>query len=129
MRQKNIRFVDLQYGDTAAERADTRKELGVDVSHFEDVDRFNDLDGLAALISACDLVITVSNSTAHLAGALGVPTWIMVPSGIGQIWYWLAERRDTPWYASVSLFRLPGPDKWTPVIKEVAKALNNWARR
>ena len=70
-RVPGIRFVDLQYGDTAAERDAAERELGVKVAHLDDVDNTNDIEGLAALLSACDAVVTVSNTTAHLAGALG----------------------------------------------------------
>ncbi len=65
--------MDLQYGDTAAERAAVERESGMQHRHLADIDNTHDIDGLAALITACDLVVTVSNATAHLAGALGKP--------------------------------------------------------
>ena len=129
LHQRNVRFVDLQYGNTESDRAEVKKQLGVDVTHLDNLDNFNDLDGLAALISACDLVITVSNTTAHLAGALGVPAWVLLPSGLGHTWYWFTEREDSPWYSSVRLFRQPAPNDWRPVIKQVAKALSKLPRR
>ena len=52
----------------------------------------------AALIQAVDIVITISNSTAHLAGALGKPTLLLLPSGKGQLWYWTEVDSHIPWY-------------------------------
>ena len=106
-----ITFVDLQYGNTVAER------LGFPITHVEGLDLKMDIDGVAALTSACDLVITVSNTTAHLAGALGVPTWVIAPDSIGKLWYWGTEE-TTPWYPTVKLFR--GAD----ALDQVSEALS-----
>lgn len=129
LRESGVRFVDLQYGETRPDRAAAKKELGVDITHFDDLDALKDLDGLAALIAACDLVITVSNTTAHLAGALGVPVWVLISSGIGQTWYWFRDRSDSPWYPSARLFRQTEIKNWRPVIKEIAKTLRKLPRR
>jgi tetratricopeptide (TPR) repeat protein len=118
-----LTFVDLQYGDTRAERAAYAQRHGDHLIHFDDLDTTNDIDGLAALISACDLVITVSNTTAHLAGALGVPTWVMLPFGHFQPWYWFSERIDSPWYPSVKLYRPTKFNDWANLIARVAKDL------
>ncbi|MBY0511395.1 MAG: tetratricopeptide repeat protein [Rhodospirillaceae bacterium] len=111
------RFVDLQYGDTATERART----GLDLTHCDDVDVFADMDGLAALIAACDGVVSVSNTTAHLACALGVPTAVIVPFGNGQLWYWGNDGAHTPWYPSARVFRQHEAGHWEDVLAAVAK--------
>lgn len=90
--------IDLQYGDTSVERQDWPQ------LHHLDLDLTQDIDGLAALISACDLVVTVSNTTAHLAGALGVPTLVLVSARGGKLWYWGTEEK-TNWYESVTIQR------------------------
>jgi ADP-heptose:LPS heptosyltransferase len=61
-------------------RPHTRREFGIHIERIADVDNTNDLEGLAALMAACDAVVTVSNTTTHLAGALGVRTWVMAPN-------------------------------------------------
>ena len=61
----------------------------------------------AALISCLDLVITVDTSVAHLAGALGRPTWILLPCT--PDWRWLLDRDDSPWYPGARLFRQTRP--------------------
>ena len=105
LRSPGYRFVDLQYGDTGAEREAVERELGIRVERLPDIDNTNDLDGLAALMGACDAVVTVSNTTAHLAGALGRPTLVMVPHGHARIWYWFRDKDESPWYPRVRVRR------------------------
>jgi hypothetical protein len=120
LRVPGCRFVDLQYGDTAAERAALARELGITVERLPDIDNTNDIDGLAALMTACDAVVTVSNTTAHLAGALGRPTWVMVPHGHARIWYWFHDRDVSPWYPRTRVHRQRSGEPWAEVVASVA---------
>ncbi len=112
-----VRVVSLQYGDTGAEIAAVREACGLDVQHCEAVDNAQDLDGLAALIAACDLVVTIDNITAHLAGALGVPVCLMLPRV--PDWRWMLEGEATPWYRSMRLLRQRVRGEWTPVLERL----------
>jgi tetratricopeptide (TPR) repeat protein len=123
LKTPGVKFVDLQYGDTAAERAAVAAELGVEVIHVDGLDLRDDLDGFAALTAACDLVITVSNSTAHFAGALGVPVWIFVSAGVGKFWYWGLTAPTVPWYPSATLIRQNAAQDWTPSLAHAAARL------
>ena len=116
LRTPDFRFVDLQYGETSADRLSVEADCGVRVEHFDDIDNTNDIDGLAALISACDAVITVSNTTAHLAGALGRPTWVFLPLGHARWWYWFKEGDDCPWYPKLKLMRQARGQSWKQLI-------------
>ena len=81
----------------------------------------NDFDGLAALESELDLVISVDTSLAHLAGALGKPVWVLlhhVPD-----WRWMLDRADSPWYPTARLFRQRVPGDWSHPLREVEQAL------
>jgi len=127
LRVPGTRFVDLQYGDTAEAREALRQRHGVGITHLDDLDLFNDIEGLAALCSACDLVITVSNVTAHLAGALGKPVWLLAPSAKGRIWYWFSGRSDSPWYPSMRVFTQTSPGSWREVLTRVEKELAAFA--
>jgi Tfp pilus assembly protein PilF len=120
LRSPGYRFVDLQYGDTQREREALERQSGVRVERLADIDNTNDLDGLAALMSACDGVVTVSNTTAHLAGALGRPTWVMVPHGHARIWYWFRDRRESPWYPRVRVRHQGRGQRWSDLIADVA---------
>lgn len=124
-----MRFVDLQYGDTRDERAALERERGIGIDHIDAVDNLNDIDGVAALIDACDLVITVSNTTAHLAGALGKRVLVMLPFAQGRFWYWHDGRDDSPWYPSARLFRQPAIGDWASVIERVGRELKEQLSR
>jgi len=118
-----MRFVDLQYGDTQAAREVLRRNTGVELLRLDDVDAVNDIDGLAALVAACDLIVTTSNTTAHLAGALGAPTFLLLPFSSGRHWYWHEARSDSPWYPSMRLFSQSAPRQWDEVIVQVRDAV------
>ena len=120
LRRPHCRFADLQYGDTLAEREAVTQATGITVERLADIDNTNDIDGLAALITACDLVVTVSNTTAHLAGALGKPTLLFVPQSRGQLWYWFNDRNDSPWYPSMRVERQKLGQSWKDLIARSA---------
>ena len=72
----------------------------------------------AAAMSCCDLVITPDTSVAHLAGALGVTTWLALPA-IAD-WRWMSDRSDSPWYPTLRIFRQSVPGEWTQVFADMA---------
>jgi tetratricopeptide (TPR) repeat protein len=116
----DIRWVSLQYGDHD-ELANQAAEASAPVLIDSAVDQLADIDVFAAQIAALDLVITIDNSTAHLAGALGVPVWVLLP--FAPDWRWLLDREDSPWYPTMRLFRQRRPGDWDSVIERVRRAL------
>ena len=120
-----VTFVNLQYGDNREALAAARAEFGVEIVNDTEVDALIDLDGFAAQVNAMDLVISTSNTAAHMAGALGVPTFCMIPRALGggRRWYWFGEGRASPWYRSMTLFRQSQAAVWTDVLGEVGRAL------
>ena len=74
----DIVLVNLQYGDVDDEIREFKEETGIEVVQCTSVDNREDLDGLAALIEVCDLVISISNVTVHMAGALAKETWVLL---------------------------------------------------
>lgn len=117
----DIRWISLQYGDHDAleQQAEAASApLFVDRS----VDQLADMDRFAAQVAAMDLVITIDNSTAHLAGALSVPTWLLLP--FASNWRWLKGCEDSPWYPTIRIFRQPSLGDWVSVIQGVQKALS-----
>ncbi|MFN4361953.1 MAG: tetratricopeptide repeat protein [Hylemonella sp.] len=119
-----LQFVDLQYGDTDMERSALEESHGIQIQHIDSIDNHQDIDGLAALMSACDCIITVSNSTAHLAGALGLPTLLLAPRGEGRFWYWVSHEGRNPWYPAVRSIEQTTMGDWGPVLSKVRAHLH-----
>jgi hypothetical protein len=115
---QKIRFVNLQYGDVEADIRGVRERLGIEVYSESEVDNREDLEGLAGLIEACDEVVSVGNATAHLAGALGKKTLVLLPYVAG--WRWLHEGDRCPWYDSVTLLRQSKPGDWFSTLGKVS---------
>jgi len=86
-----------------------------------------DFTDTAALVSQLDLVVAVDTSVAHLAGALGVPVWILLT--YAPDWRWLLDRDDSPWYPTARLFRQDDSRDWTGAIGRLREALREFARR
>jgi Flp pilus assembly protein TadD len=114
---QNVAFYSLQPGasvDVAAARA-----AGLQMADY--TAEFASFDETAAFIGALDLVITVCTSAAHLSGALGQRTWVLLD--VNPHWVWLLDRTDSPWYSSATLYRQPEFGQWDAVLETVARDL------
>jgi tetratricopeptide (TPR) repeat protein len=100
----NIDFINLQYGDTKKEIADMKANYSIDLINVDSVDQYNNIDGLTSLINICDFVVTTSNVTAHIAGAIGKQAYVLLPFTKGKIWYWHDGIGKSEWYPSLDLF-------------------------
>jgi tetratricopeptide (TPR) repeat protein len=107
--QKELREVD-----TAVMRTSSIQYFGEEISDFSDT---------AALCELMDLIISIDTSTAHLAGALGKKTWVLLPYVAD--WRWLMDRDDSIWYDSTRLFRQHVDNDWSTVLQRIALELNN----
>lgn len=84
--------------------------------------QLTDFAAASRLIGQMDLIITVDTATAHLAGGLGKPVWVLLP--FAPDWRWLTDRSDSPWYPNARLFRQPSGGDWVSVIADVKAALD-----
>jgi tetratricopeptide (TPR) repeat protein len=111
-------FVSIQVGPAAAQAVSL--PLGMILhDHTKELKDFSDT---AALMENLDLVISVCTSTAHLAGALGRPVWLL--NRFDTDWRWFLERTDSPWYPTMRIFRQPQPGDWDSVVHEIVEALH-----
>jgi tetratricopeptide (TPR) repeat protein len=122
----DVQFYSLQKGQPAESELQQLREAGrPGVTILDDTALLNDFEDTAALVEQLDLVICVDTSTAHLAGALGKPVWIL--HRFDGCWRWLLDRSDSPWYLSARLYRQRAPDDWGEVIERVRTDLAQWA--
>jgi tetratricopeptide (TPR) repeat protein len=118
-----VRLISLHRGEGESQLIDLPAEMNVEsLGQDYDAGPHAFIDAAAA-IACCDLVITSDTAIAHLAGALGVPTWVALK--FFPDWRWLLNRTDSPWYPSMRLFRQPAPGDWNSVFLEMEQALRS----
>jgi len=128
LRELDVEFYNLQKGEAAeAEFAEMNRNQWHGPLIFDYPDLQRDFSDAAALMENLDLVISVDTSTAHLAGALGVPVWVL--NRFDTDWRWLLERTDSPWYASARIYRQQRAGDWDEVIERVMADLRTLERR
>ena len=115
LRVPGVRWVNLQYGPNRELIDVARGRWQVVIQDLDGLDPGEDLDDLTGVLSALDLVISVSNSTVHLAGAVGTPVWNLLSED--PDWRWMAGNRESIWHPSVTLFRQPQRGDWGPMFK------------
>ena len=122
-RREDLRLLDLQYGDTAAER-EAFARAGGPLTRLEDLDLFNDIDGVLAAVEACDLIVTTSNVTAHFAGALGKRVLLVYLAAVPPFHYWATDGSGRClWYPSMEIVTGRDLDTWDKVLAVAAERL------
>lgn len=114
---KGVALYGLQKGEAARQAGYTTGQF---VKNFGD--KLDDFSDTAGLIYNLDLLISVDTAVPHLAGAMGKPTWLLIPS-VMQDWRWLLDRNDSPWYPSVTLYRQQKSGEWDTEIGQMATTL------
>ena len=117
----NTNFINLQYGDKKKEIYNLDKRHNKSIFLSDEIDNKNDLEGLAAKISICDLVISIDNSTLHFAGSLNKKTYGLIPKV--SDWRWMNYSNSTPWYKSVTILRQS--ENWENVIYNLYNICKN----
>ena len=122
-KELDLKFINLQYGDVSEEISNLKANHGIDVLEVPDLDIFNDIDGLAATIAACDCVISIDNLNPHLAGALNVSTNLLLPYVADDRWGYKTNKSYL--YDSINIYRQTEPCNWNDTILNVLNNLDN----
>ncbi len=106
LRQPGVTFVNLQYGAARDEAVAVAAAMGIDIQTDQTVDPSGDMDDVAAQAAAMDLIISVSSTVVHMAGALNVPVWNLVPGHRASgMWHWFSDSENSAWYPSMRIYR------------------------
>lgn len=114
---KNIDFYSIQYSEAEDEISQLKKNYGITVQTVDGLDPYNDVYGLMKFIQSCDFTISTSSSSAHLSGALNIPTYLLAAQAYGKFWYWdnIFDGKNV-WYPSVKCFIQEEYKNWTHPI-------------
>ena len=118
---RNFCFINLQYGDVIDEINEFTAATGIPIYSDGQVDSSKDLDDFFAQVAAMDLVVSIANSTAHIAGSLGKPALIFLPHV--PDWRWMLDRTDSLWYPEITLLRQSREGSWSDVLQQAKTAL------
>ena len=124
LQRKDLTFHSLQYNADPEEVSAMARRLGRPIFSDRDSDPMKDIDRQTAQIAALDLVISIDNTTVHLAGAVGTECWVLLP--VGSDWRWGEGGEATPLYKSLRLFRNDQIGHWSGVVADVMTALSHW---
>ena len=125
LKDKKYEFINLQYGDVDNEirQLDQR---GITIYDDRSIDKFNDLESLFAITSLCDMVITTSNVTAHIAGALKIKVFLLLPKFRGRVWYW-EDQNISSWYPSIEIIEQDIDGSWEIAINKLETKIKNYS--
>ena len=123
----NTQLICLQYGDVADEISELKKKFNIDITTVPEIDNYNDIDDLASLIMACDTVVSTTNATVHLAGALGTDVHVLLP--FSSRWIWGLNGSPPSWYKNAFPYRQPKNRNWKFTIESLVTNLKKEAKK
>lgn len=126
LRNPDYTFFSLQRFDGAEQRNELNAEIVLITYPDLDTDHGCFMD-TAALIKNLDLVVSIDSAVAHLAGALGMPTLLLLPYATD--WRWIIKRTDSPWYPHHRIFKQPAPFDWHSVVAEIDAYLSSFSKK
>jgi len=123
----NFEYINLQYGEHEKEILAAEEKNNIQINRYNDLDKFNDIDGLFSLVDSCDIIITISNVTAHIAGSLGKKSYLLLANGRGHFWYWMKRKNtnDSLWYPSVHIIQSDDVSSLNPCLKVLQTKLKD----
>ena len=127
LKSPNTQLICLQYGDVIEEINELKEKFRIDMITLPEIDNYKDIDGLASLIMACDKVVSTTNATVHLAGALGADVHVLLP--FSSRWIWGLNGSPPSWYKNVLPYRQTKNLEWEPAIKSLVDNLNKQSQK
>ena len=124
LRQPDVHFVNVQYGDCREELEAVRARFGIEIHHDDSIDPLQDLDGFAGGDFGLGPRYHYRQLDGAFRRALGRPVWTLVSSSPN--WRWFRGRSDSPWYPTMRLFRQPAFGEWESVFDQTARELNGF---
>ena len=124
----SVEFISLQYGNTDAEKKHFYEKTGIKLISDSEIIPEKNFQDFINQVNALDLVISVSNTTVHVGGALGIPTWAIVAKGTGRPWYWFNEHQECFWYKSVKIYNQKNSGDWKEPRFRIEQDLNDWKK-
>lgn len=125
LQHEDVQFISTQYRPDSNQLERIKNLFGVEI-YQDDFDPFDDCEKALAQLANLDLLISVSNSGVHMAGQLGIPTWVLIDST--PLWHWFAEGDDSPWYDSIRLYRQELPGRWEEPLQKIANDLSEFGK-
>ncbi|PPR47876.1 MAG: Beta-barrel assembly-enhancing protease [Alphaproteobacteria bacterium MarineAlpha5_Bin9] len=119
--QEKFEIINLQYGDIKKDLNDLKKAQNRELIYFDDLDYTNDIEGLAALISNCDLVVSIGSFTASFSGSLGKKTWVLLAAFTDWCWHSNTNRSESLWFPNMKFFRQKSLNVWDDVVENLDK--------
>ena len=120
---QNTSFIDLEYMNSEQDKKNIYQMTGKKIHRINEIDYYENIVGVSSIINACDLIITCSNVNAHISGALGKKTFLLLPSGKGRLLNWSSEKNYSIWYPSVRIFQQIKSDDWFDPINKIEKEI------
>ena len=125
IKNTDAQYISLQYSPSAEDVA-VLSSAGADRwIHDTSVDPLVDMELATAQVAAMDFVVTISNTTAHIAGGLGIPTALLIPRHTGRFWYWSRDQPMSLWYPSVQVYESDGAFDWTYALTQITERINH----
>ena len=119
----NVNFINIQYGNVLKKIKEVKLLSGREILKVPFTDITRDINSLASIIKKCDLIISVDNSTLHLASSLGHPTWALLPYSAD--FRWMEEITPAIWYKNTTLIRQEKENDWNSIVDLVCNAIEN----
>ena len=113
-------FINLQYGDVQKQIDEINSQTQNPLYTIPEVDLTLNIEAVASIIENCDLIISIDNSTAHLAASLGKPVWMPIPFWAEM--RWMENTENTPWYKNLLLLRQKSENDWENVLRMIEEA-------